>query len=160
MRFTRSLASLAFALTATASAAHAQAGTPVGSQSQPLDITVQAIDNITLGAAPGAVTLTSTAPQTASSTISYETNSTVARKIAVKLDVDTPGLTITVAPTITSGVGTAAGSPVTLTATDADLITGIASGTGAATLDYSVSATMAVPPAPYNKTVTYTLLAP
>jgi len=152
------LAALGVALGGSAEAA--------SSATQDVDITVQSVNEISVG---GTVTLTinsATAGQnptgTTTSTYAITTNSATGKKITAQLvaPLDT-GLTLSVFLQAPSGA-TSSGSlaaPVALSSSSAsDVVTSIeAVAANGLTINYSATATVAVTPNTYSADVTYTI---
>ena len=146
----------------SAASASAQAGTSVSQSPQTLGITVSAIDDVTASGSPSITLSAAGSAGSASGSLAYSTNSDTARKVVVKMNAVTSGLVVELSAT-TSGVGTSLhlpGGELELTTADQELINGIVSGSGTASLGYKATATLALKPGNYDKTVTYTLLAP
>lgn len=152
------LAALGVALASSAGAA--------SSATQDVDITVQSVNEISVG---GTVTLTinsATAGQnptgTASSTYAITTNSATSKKITAQLAAPLgTGLTLSVLLQAPSGA-TSSGSlatPVALSSSAAsDVVTSIeAVAASGLTIDYSATATVSVAPNTYSADVTYTI---
>jgi hypothetical protein len=141
-------------LVGTAGIASAQTAT------QTVDITISAVDQISVSAASVAITVGVGTVHNTATTYSVTTNSSVARVITGQItnggNLPT-GVTLTVNLTATS-VGTSAGT-VTLTDAAADLVTGIANVTATGKqIDYAATATVAAAAgAVPTRTVTFTI---
>lgn len=129
---------------------------------QDIDITVQAVNEITVGATVTLNINSATAggqpSGTASSTYSITTNSATSKKITAQLSTAlTSGLTLS-ANLQAPSTGTSVGA-TPLTTTPADVVTSIeaVAATGL-TIGYSATATVSVAPNTYSADVTYTIV--
>lgn len=132
------------------------------SATQDVDITVQAVNEISVGAAVTLAINSATAggnpSGNASSTYSITTNSTASKKITAQLaGALTSGLSLSVnlqAPSTGSSAGV-----TSLTTTASDVVTSIeaVAATGL-TISYAATATVAVAPNTYAADVTYTIV--
>ena len=148
-----------------AAALFASAGGPVmaaDSATQDVDITVQAVNEISVGTAVALTINSATAGVNpsgiASSTYSITTNSTASKKITAQLaGALTSGLTLSVNLQAPS-TGTSAGV-TPLSTSPADVVSSIESvaATGL-TISYAATATVAVAPNSYSADVTYTIV--
>jgi hypothetical protein len=129
---------------------------------QDVDITVQAVNEISVGSAVSLTVTTATAGSeptgTAGSTYSITTNSATSKKITAQLGgALTSGLSLT-ANLQAPSTGSSAGA-TSLSTTAADVVTSIeAVAASGLTIGYSASATVAVAPNTYAVDVTYTIV--
>jgi hypothetical protein len=136
------------------------------SATQDVDITVQSVNEISVGSTVTLTINSATAGQnpsgTASSTYAITTNSATSKKITAQLGAAlSTGLTLSVylqAPSGATSSGTPA-APVALSnASASDVVTSIdAVAASSLTIDYTATATVAVAPNTYAAEVTYTI---